>query len=105
MDYRVRADNSFLTAGYTRSRILPWPLDGGREGSPNYVEVIRIDGSTERYSFASGIVVNKDDVIRIVTGAGGGWGDPGKRDRQAIAQDIRDGFITPERAREVYGVV
>jgi N-methylhydantoinase B len=105
MDYRVRADNSFLTAGYTRSRILPWPLDGGREGSPNYVQVIRSNGSTERYSFASGIVVNKDDVIRIVTGAGGGWGDPGKRDRQAIAQDIRDGFITPERAREVYGVV
>jgi N-methylhydantoinase B len=33
------AENSFLTAGYTRSRILPWALEGGLEGSPNYVEV------------------------------------------------------------------
>ena len=103
LDYRVRANGSFLTAGYTRSRILPWALDGGREGSPNYVQVIRTDGSTERYAFASGVTVNKDDVIRVVTGAGGGLGDPRKRERAAIEQDIRNGFLTPERAREVHG--
>lgn len=103
MDYRVRADGSFLTAGYTRSKILPWALDGGREGSPNYVRVIRKDGSSERHAFVSGLTVNKDDVIRIVTGTGGGLGDPTKRDRAAVAQDIKNGFITKERAREVYG--
>ncbi|MGY6710159.1 MAG: hydantoinase B/oxoprolinase family protein [Rhizobiaceae bacterium] len=103
MDYRIRRDNSFMTAGYTRSRILPWGIDGGLEGSPNYVEVLRTDGSSERYAFASGITVNTDDVIRIHTGAGGGAGDPTKRDKEAIAEDIRNGFITAERAREVYG--
>jgi N-methylhydantoinase B len=103
MDYRIRRDNSFMTAGYTRSRILPWGIDGGLEGSPNYVEVLRTDGSSERYAFASGITVNTDDVIRIHTGAGGGAGDPKKREREAIADDIRNGFITAERAREVYG--
>jgi N-methylhydantoinase B len=103
MDYRIRRDNSFMTAGYTRSRILPWGIDGGLEGSPNYVEVLRTDGSSERYAFASGITVNTDDVIRIHTGAGGGAGDPKKRDREAIAEDIRNGFITAERAREIYG--
>lgn len=103
MDYRIRRDNSFMTAGYTRSRILPWGIDGGLEGSPNYVEVLRTDGSSERYAFASGISVDTDDVIRIHTGAGGGAGDPKKRDREAIAEDIRNGFITAERAREVFG--
>lgn len=105
MDYRVRANGSFLTAGYTRSRILPWSLDGGAEGSPNYVQVLRTDGSSERYSFASGVTVNRDDVIRIVTGAGGGMGLPEKRDRKAIAEDVRNGFITPEQARQVYGAL
>ncbi|MEM9108292.1 MAG: hydantoinase B/oxoprolinase family protein, partial [Pseudomonadota bacterium] len=38
MDYRVRADNGFLTAGYTRSKFPAWSIDGGLEGSPNYVE-------------------------------------------------------------------
>ena len=104
MDYRIRADGSFLTAGYTRSKILPWSLDGGNEGSPNYVDVVRKGGATQRYSFVSGLTVNKDDVIRIVTGTGGGLGDPRERDRSAIAEDIRNGFITPERAKLVYGV-
>jgi len=103
MDYRIRRDGSFLTAGYTRSRILPWGLDGGNEGSPNYVEVRRTTGEVEKYAFASGVTVNTDDVIRIITGAGGGLGDPKSRDRKAIEDDIRNGFISKERAAEVYG--
>lgn len=104
MDYRIREDGSFLTAGYTRSRILPWALDGGNEGTPNYVDVIRKDGTSERYSFVSGLTVDKDDVIRVMTGVGGGVGDPKERERAAIEEDLRNGYLTPERAREVYGV-
>lgn len=103
MDYRIRRDNSFLTLGYTRSRILPWALDGAHEGSGNFALVMRTDGTSQRYAFGSGIRVDKDDVIRIITGAGGGFGDPRERDRAAVADDIRNGFITAERAREVYG--
>jgi N-methylhydantoinase B len=103
LDYRIRRDNSFLTLGYTRSRIKPWALEGAYEGSPNYALVMRKDGTSQRYAFGSGIRVDKDDVIRIITGAGGGFGEPKERDRAAIAEDIRNGFITPERAAEVYG--
>ena len=105
MDYRIRADDSFLTATYTRSKFPPWALDGGNEGSSNYIDVIRTDGSREHYSFVSGLTMNKDDVIRIVTGNGGGLGDPRERDRDAVRADIRNGLITKERATEVYGSV
>ncbi|MCW5710555.1 hydantoinase B/oxoprolinase family protein [Shinella sp.] len=104
LDYRIRRDDSFLTLGYTRSRILPWSLDGGNEGSANYALVLRKDGKSERYAFASGIRVDKDDVIRVITGAGGGVGDPKERDPALVRADIRNGYITAERAREVYGV-
>jgi len=103
MDYRIRRDNSFLTLGYTRSRILPWSVGGAQEGSGNYALVMKKDGTSQRYAFGSGIRVDKDDVIRIITGAGGGFGDPKQRDRAAVAEDIRNGFITPERARTVFG--
>ena len=103
MDYRIRGDNGFLTAGYTRSKFPPWALDGGHEGSPNYVEVIRKDGSSERFSFVSGLTTMTGDVIRVVTGTGGGLGDPKERDRAAIDEDVRNGLITRERATEVYG--
>lgn len=104
LDYRIRRDDSFLTLGYTRSRILPWSLDGGNEGSANYALVLRKDGTLERYAFASGIRVDTGDVIRVITGAGGGVGDPKERDPALVREDIRNGYLTAERARAVYGV-
>ena len=62
------------------------------------------DGKTTRYSFVSGLSVNTDDVIRVVTASGGGYGDPAKRDPNAVRRDIGNGLISPERAKEVYGV-
>ena len=103
LEYRIRADNSFLTAGYTRSRVLPWALEGGNEGSPNFVEVIRKNGETSRHAFVSGLTVNTDDVIRIVTARGGGYGAPAERDPASIRADIEGGYLTPDRAMEVYG--
>ena len=103
MDYRIRGDNGFLTVAYTRSKFPPWALDGGNEGSPNYVRVLGKDGSDQRFAFVSGLTTHTDDVIRVVTGNGGGIGDPRERDRAAIEDDIRNGLITRERADEVYG--
>lgn len=103
MDYRVRAESGFLTAGYTRSKFPAWAMDGGQEGSPNYVQYLPVEGEPQRFSFISGLATRKDDVIRVVTGNGGGLGDPKDRDPEKIRMDIKNGLITPERARAVYG--
>lgn len=105
MDYRVRGDNGFLTAGYTRSKFPAWGVDGGADGSPNYVEFRPKSGETEKFAFVSGQVTQKDDVIRVVTGNGGGLGDPKERDRDAVRADIKNGLISKERAEEIYGPV
>ena len=104
MDYRVRADDGFLTVGYTRSKYPAWALDGGNEGSPNYVEFIPREGERQRFAFVSGLKTRRDDVIRVVTGNGGGFGDPKKRDPERVRRDVQNGLISAERAREVYGV-
>ncbi|GGW42406.1 methylhydantoinase [Gemmobacter lanyuensis] len=101
--YRVRGDGNFLSLGYTRSRMPPWGQGGGRDGSLNYVELRRTDGAVERYAFATNVVVNTGDVIRIMTANGGGFGDPADRPEAEIARDLRNGYLTPERAAEVYG--
>ena len=34
---------------------------------------------------------------------GGGLGDPAARDRAQLAIDVRDGFVSVEQAKAVYG--
>lgn len=103
MDYRVRAANGYLTAGYTRSKFPAWAMEGGHEGSSNLIEFRPKEGEPTRHAFVSGLATRPDDVIRVITGNGGGYGDPRKRDRAAVAMDVKNGLLTPERAREVYG--
>jgi len=102
LDYRVRSDGCFFTCAYTRNIHRPWGLAGGHEGSPNYAEVIRADGTREKYAVVTALRVNKDDVIRIRTASGGGYGDPTKRGRDLVESDVSNGYITRKVAREVY---
>ena len=43
------------------------------------------------------------DRVAIVTGGGGGWGNPADRTDEEIAADIADGLLSEAQAREVYG--
>lgn len=52
----------------------------------------------------AGLALNKDDVIRIVTANGGGYGDPRNRDRDSVIQDLRNGYVSAAQARSVYGL-
>jgi len=104
-EYEIRATDGHATLAFTRSTKGPWSIDGGRDGSPNYCEVIRgVDGTAERHSFVAGLATEPGDVIRIVTGTGGGYGDPQDRDPDLVREDVRNGFISPKRAAEIYGV-
>ena len=42
--------------------------------------------------------------IVSVSAGGGGYGDPLTRDPGAVLHDVREGWVSRERAREVYGV-
>jgi N-methylhydantoinase B len=105
IDYRMRSDNAWLTVAYTRSKILPWPLKGGREGSPNHIEIVRSDGSIEDYSVVSGLTVNTGEIIRVLTATGAGWGDPMRRDLELVRDDVKNGYVTLEQAEKYYGVI
>ncbi len=104
IDYRIRSDNAWLTVAYTRSAEPPWPLQGGQPGSPNHILIRRADGEQERYSVVSGLTLNKDDVIQVMTATGAGWGDPLARDLALVEDDLKNGYITEEQAKRDYGL-
>lgn len=49
------------------------------------------------------VVLNKGEIIELRTAGGGGFGDPRQRDPALVAVDVRNGLISPERAKEIYG--
>ncbi|MEC4724987.1 hydantoinase B/oxoprolinase family protein [Shewanella sp. D64] len=103
IDYVIRSDNSFLTCAYTRNKIAPWGLNKGQDGSVNRVEVIRTNGTVEEYAMASEVTLDSDDIVRIITANGAGFGDPKQRKTAALMDDIRNGYVSLEYAKEHYG--
>lgn len=104
LDYRVMADDWWLTMAYVRSEVGPWGLEGGKEGSTNYVEVVRAGGETTRYAACTAVPLGPNDVVKVYTASGGGYGDPADRPREKISEDIKNGYVSPQRAAEIYGV-
>jgi N-methylhydantoinase B len=44
------------------------------------------------------------DVLVKHSAGGGGVGHPAERDRQQVREDVRNGVVSPEAAREIYGL-
>ena len=44
------------------------------------------------------------DVLRHITGGGGGYGPPQERDPALIRRDVLEGKLTPDYAQRHYGV-
>jgi N-methylhydantoinase B len=43
-------------------------------------------------------------VYHQVASGGGGYGDPGKRDRKLLEEEVKNGVISAEAAQKQYGV-
>jgi N-methylhydantoinase B len=66
----------------------------------------RLEGTADPVRAKSGsLVLGRGDVFRSVHGGGGGVGDPLLRDPDMVLHDIRDGYVSAEHARAVYGIV
>ena len=104
LDYRILRDEWWITMSYVRSENGPWGLDGGLEGTTNYIKVVRTDGQEKRYRSCTALPLGRGDVVKVVTATGGGYGDPRCRPRNRVLEDLKNGYISPQRARKIYGV-
>ncbi|MBS0611810.1 MAG: hydantoinase B/oxoprolinase family protein [Proteobacteria bacterium] len=105
LDYRVTADEAFVTYASSRTQVPPWGSHGGQPGSLNGLQIIRSDGSVSHHEMCTAVRVAKGELIRLTTATGGGFGDPRQRPRELVERDLRNGYVTPEQARRDYGHV
>jgi N-methylhydantoinase B len=100
-------DDCVISTCLDRSKIPPFGLFGGDDGSVNRM-LIKPSGAAEWQelpSRESNYGLHKGDVVRIETAIGGGFGDPLERDPALVAVDVLDGYLPAEAAEDVYGVV
>ena len=80
-------------------------LFGGEDGSINTSSFRHPDG-TERVAKSKEIVrgIPAGTIFHQRAGGGGGYGPPFERPAALVAEEVRDGIVSPEAARETYGV-
>ena len=87
-------------------RFGPPGVLGGADGGPNVVKVHR--GGTvmipEHLSKDQGIPMKAGDRVEVMTPGGGGYGDPLKRDLEAVLNDYRMGYYTVDEIRDRFAV-
>jgi N-methylhydantoinase B len=81
-----------------------WGLDGGSPGTRN--AVVLYPGTDREYS--TGMMretFEPGESLSNRSAGGGGYGDPFDRDPERVLEDVIDGYVSVEAAREEYGVV
>jgi N-methylhydantoinase B len=87
-----------------RSQCPPWGVYGGGNGAGNVAYALEDGGETvmsRRVDFA----LPPGKRVRILTGGGGGYGDPHTRPAETVRSDVIDGYVSREAAEKFYGVV
>lgn len=102
----------FLTPGFVthesdRNEDPPRGIFGGGNGHCSKVELRNDESGKLEFQPAkfSGLRTEIGDVVTYYSPTGGGFGNPFERDPQRVLDDVLDGFITADHAREDYGVV
>ncbi len=103
-DYEILQDGTY-SGGGMRYMVAPPGAAGGGDGAVGSLVVNPGAPIEQRYrSHVSNVALETGYLLRLQTGSGGGVGDPKNRDRDRVADDLLDGYISPEAAHEVYGL-
>jgi N-methylhydantoinase B len=101
LEFEVRTDKDYLFSGLYERVHHPAPgLRGGHEGAPGRVGAS--DGVDVQPKISR--LVPAHTAITLELPGGGGYASPYERDPSRVLEDVREGYVSLERARTDYGV-
>jgi N-methylhydantoinase B len=98
-----------LTISTTIDRAVcaPWGLQGGLDGFANKV-MLDVGGKYKDdlpNAKVPSLNLKAKEAVIVRGGGGGGFGSPLERPAGDVAEDVRQGYVTVQSARDLYGVV
>ncbi|MGN5237228.1 MULTISPECIES: hydantoinase B/oxoprolinase family protein [unclassified Rhodococcus (in: high G+C Gram-positive bacteria)] len=106
--YRWRVQASDIAcatygSGFT-PETAPVGLLGGRPGIVQRLTLTPEGADPTEIDTNSFYTLGEGDVFEVISSGGGGYGDPHRRDVELVLRDVRDGVVSVDAARTVYGV-
>jgi N-methylhydantoinase B len=86
-----------------RGKFPPRGIAGGKEGGRNRFVVNPGTPREQDMPTQSRCELTAGDTFLLQSAGGGGYGDPAKRERTALARDIAEGYVSPDAAQRDYG--
>ena len=100
MEIATKGDLEFaVNAIFDRVGNPPRGRAGGGDGAAG---VVALHSGTKLRTKGFQIIPDGERLMLLMPG-GGGYGNPRERSREAVARDLRDGLISAEAARTLYG--
>jgi N-methylhydantoinase B len=105
--YRWKIDADGIPAanfgGGVSDATAPYGLAGGQP-APHHQLFLRKSAETVPVDAESFYHLDKGDVFEIYQSGGGGYGDPFRRPVEQVRDDVVNGLVSVDKARELYGV-
>ena len=103
IDLHLRVlEDAYVTNVLDRTKNAPRGLFGGGDGRANGVVIREPDGRVTSHGKSTAVFVPQNSVWELHGGGGGGFGSPAERPREAIIDDLIDGYITEGHASRFY---
>ncbi|HUB44555.1 MAG TPA: hydantoinase B/oxoprolinase family protein [Acetobacteraceae bacterium] len=101
--WRVLERDAHAAVCCERTVTPPFGLAGGHAGGPARLTLIPPRGNTRRLPSKGGFVAPAGSLVVVEAPGSGGYGTPAARDPGALAEDLRDGYVSAAAARRDYG--
>jgi N-methylhydantoinase B len=101
--WRVLENQAHAAVCCERSVTPPFGLDGGYPGAPARLELIEPKSNARKLVSKGGFLAPAGSLVVMQAPGSGGYGPPSGRARQALSEDLLDGYVTPTAARRDYG--
>jgi N-methylhydantoinase B len=104
-EFEIMADNIRFNGYGDRQKFQPWGLEGGGDGAAGAFFHHSVDGKvTQLSNKCTNYPLRKGDTITVMSPGSGGYGDPLRRPVAKVLEDVVEGKVSIEKARELYRV-